>query len=667
MEYVLSFLSMIAGVIYLSVGISTYTLNKNSGLGKAFQLLTAALAIWAFAYSIAYVVTDNIYVFSFWNKLSALGWCFFPALLLFMILVITDDRLIYSPIKCILLFSPAFFYCILTVFVFPLGGSWPRGLYHFFNLSNPVYNYLYTLIGMLRLLVWKHKTPHIIVKKQVYVIVTTGVITYILALIGEFVIPRYVEGFLNSTQIFSVIMILGINHAIRKYNFLLTPNELIIKELFKETMDYEFLIDLDGKIIQINRQAQMVLGYETEDLVSSKFEKLLGDEQKQFRTWVKGSSPHRKKHYNISIKTKQGETIPVNMTIVPIKGTNNGLELGYLIIAQDIRAMEELKLEMKRHKETVARLKESEEMFSKLMDSIPDLVLVTDRKGRLSYCSKSIKNFLGYDISEEELPEYIFAFLEKGSERQWNKSNKSYLNNEINQMQLRYRKKDGELRYAEVKASALRDEAKEAFGFVFVARDITDRKKEEGLLARKKAEIERINEELVISNELFKEKAVKDSLTSLHNHEYILEILDREIVRQQQEPTGLAVMMLDIDHFKSVNDTYGHQLGDQVLIRISEIIKSCLRSSDFAGRYGGEEFMIILSGIKGASSAVEVAERIKECISNYVFENKELRVTISIGLACYQGESIKELVGIADKLLYQAKRNGRNRIECLKE
>ena len=77
--------------------------------------------------------------------------------------------------------------------------------------------------------------------------------------------------------------------------------------------------------------------------------------------------------------------------------------------------------------------------------------------------------------------------------------------------------------------------------------------------------------------------------------------------------------------------------------------------------------MIILSGIKGASSAVEVAERIKECISNYVFENKELRVTISIGLACYQGESIKELVGIADKLLYQAKGNGRNRIEYLKE
>jgi hypothetical protein len=73
MEYVLSFLSMIAGVIYLSVGISTYTLNKNSGLGKAFLLLTASLAIWALAYSNAYVTTENTYVFSFWNKLSALG------------------------------------------------------------------------------------------------------------------------------------------------------------------------------------------------------------------------------------------------------------------------------------------------------------------------------------------------------------------------------------------------------------------------------------------------------------------------------------------------------------------------------------------------------------------------------------------------------------------
>jgi diguanylate cyclase (GGDEF)-like protein/PAS domain S-box-containing protein len=667
MEYVLSFLSMIAGVIYLSVGISTYTLNKNSGLGKAFLLLTTSLAIWALAYSNAYVTTDNTYVFSFWNKLSALGWCFFPALLLFMILVITDDRSIYNPFKCILLFIPAFFFCILTVFVFPLGGNWPNGLYRFFNLSNPIYNYLYTLIGMIRLLVWKHKTSHIILKKQVGVILTTGVITYILALIGEFVIPRYAEGFLNSTQIFGVIMILGIYHAIRKYNFLLTPNELIINELFKETMDFEFLIDLDGRIIRINRQAQMVLGYETEDLVSTKFEKILGNEPYQFRAWVKGSAPHRKKHYNISVKMKQGETIPVNMTIVPIKGTNNDLELGYLIIAQDIRPMEELKLEMKRHKETVVKLKESEEMFSKLMDSIPDLVLVTDMKGRLSYCSKSIKNFLGYDISVEELPEHVFAFLEKGSERQWSKTYKGFLNNEINHMQLRYHKKDGELRYAEVKASALKDESKEAFGFVFVARDITDRKKEEIVLARRKAEIEKINEELVISNELFKEKAVKDSLTNLHNHEYILEILEREVEQQKQSQKGLAVMMLDIDHFKRVNDTYGHQKGDQVLTRISEIIQSCLRNSDFAGRYGGEEFMIILSGVMGISSAIEVAERIKECISNCVFENNELHVTISIGLACYQGESTKELVGIADKLLYQAKGNGRNRIEYHKE
>ncbi|MDF2872984.1 MAG: diguanylate cyclase [Anaerocolumna sp.] len=160
---------------------------------------------------------------------------------------------------------------------------------------------------------------------------------------------------------------------------------------------------------------------------------------------------------------------------------------------------------------------------------------------------------------------------------------------------------------------------------------------------------------------------MKDSLTNLHNHEYILEILEREVELQKQTPKGLVVMMLDIDHFKRVNDTYGHQKGDQVLIKIADVIQSCLRSSDFAGRYGGEEFMVILSGISGINSGIEVAERIKECISNCVFENNELRVTISIGLACYQGESTKELVGIADKLLYQAKGNGRNRIEYHKK
>jgi diguanylate cyclase (GGDEF)-like protein len=124
--------------------------------------------------------------------------------------------------------------------------------------------------------------------------------------------------------------------------------------------------------------------------------------------------------------------------------------------------------------------------------------------------------------------------------------------------------------------------------------------------------------------------------------------------------------MLDIDFFKLVNDNYGHQIGDRVLIEVSNQIIKNVRNSDLVGRYGGEEFIVILPDIK-SEDAYKLAERIRLSIQEYDFGVSGLKVTISIGLAQRNTEDGKAIINRADNLLYQAKMKGRNRIENIEE
>lgn len=157
---------------------------------------------------------------------------------------------------------------------------------------------------------------------------------------------------------------------------------------------------------------------------------------------------------------------------------------------------------------------------------------------------------------------------------------------------------------------------------------------------------------------------VRDSLTGLLNHTALLEQLDTEISRAERKITPLIFAMLDIDHFKSVNDTYGHPMGDRVLKSLSHLLKKRLRKTDIVGRYGGEEFALVLPETK-KEDAVKVLNELREGFShvNHFHGDKEFTVTFSCGIAVFPDFfEAQKLVDAADKALYQAKRAGRNRI-----
>ena len=160
--------------------------------------------------------------------------------------------------------------------------------------------------------------------------------------------------------------------------------------------------------------------------------------------------------------------------------------------------------------------------------------------------------------------------------------------------------------------------------------------------------------------------ATRDGLTYLLNKKAILQILESELTRARRHETTLSLMMLDLDYFKKINDTYGHQAGDAVLVTASGLIEKYVRGIDFVGRYGGEEIIIVLPDTSETES-VEIAERIRRCLASTpiaVSESKFVNVTVSIGIAMFPNDGIdqEDLLKNADLAMYQAKGAGRNQV-----
>ncbi len=170
----------------------------------------------------------------------------------------------------------------------------------------------------------------------------------------------------------------------------------------------------------------------------------------------------------------------------------------------------------------------------------------------------------------------------------------------------------------------------------------------------------------ILAWENLENAAHTDALTKIFNKRYLLEALEAEFKRAKALHTDFSVLFFDLDHFKKVNDTYGHEAGDYVLREFAALVRSSyLRPKDVFARYGGEEF-VILMGNTNAKVAAEMAEKIRCSIEThaFVFDGKRLSVTTSLGVAEMRSdiESAKTLLSMADKALYEAKGSGRNRV-----
>jgi len=183
----------------------------------------------------------------------------------------------------------------------------------------------------------------------------------------------------------------------------------------------------------------------------------------------------------------------------------------------------------------------------------------------------------------------------------------------------------------------------------------------ESAVKKRTEDLEHEKAELLRTQEKMRQYAERDDLTGLWNHRIIMERLRQEVDRSERDRTPLTVILVDLDHFKNVNDTYGHPAGDLVLKEISSIIQRAVRNYDWVGRYGGEELMIILPGSSFVGARLR-AEQLRMAVqaARIVDGELALQITASFGVASGIPGDYEAIIQAADAALYKAKNSGRN-------
>lgn len=202
------------------------------------------------------------------------------------------------------------------------------------------------------------------------------------------------------------------------------------------------------------------------------------------------------------------------------------------------------------------------------------------------------------------------------------------------------KRKDGTLYHSEQSISAIKDHAGNITNYVSVGKDVTERLREEQAL---------------------RESATVDQLTGLFNRNHGKALLSEaySFTLSREEP--MSLILCDIDHFKQINDSFGHPVGDQILAQVSGLLRKSVRGNDRVIRWGGEEFLILLENCTDMVAA-ELAERLRLRIASEQFQNVG-KVTVSLGVASlFQKESLEQLISRCDEALYKSKRNGRNQL-----
>ncbi len=384
------------------------------------------------------------------------------------------------------------------------------------------------------------------------------------------------------------------------------------------------------RIVYVNEALVEMSGYSAQELYA-------------MSVWDLVTEPMQEQVKQMALRRLQGEKFPQRYTDLQVISKNN--------VIRDIRATTETikynggyaglgtLTDVTDIKKTKAKLK----LLAKAMEQTDELVRITDKEGIITYVNDAFVAHSGY--KHIELLDHPSNILKSGQhddafyKELWETvlAGKTYSNVLAN------KKKDGQLYYEELTISPMFDDDGIIQNFVATGKDITQR---------------------IQMEEQLKQYATTDELTRLSNRRRGNEILDIEIDRVHRYQSSFAVLMIDIDHFKKINDTFGHDTGDQVLQEISKVISLHIRKSDALMRWGGEEFLIVTAHMSQDESII-FANKLKNAVNSYTFD-VGTDITISIGIAiCRTDDTKSTLLKRVDKALYKAKNSGRNCVAFL--
>jgi len=347
-----------------------------------------------------------------------------------------------------------------------------------------------------------------------------------------------------------------------------------------------------------------------------------------------------------------------------------------------LRALQEMRNIIREREE---RLKEEQVYLENLLLEMGEGVLVLDNNKKIRFVNRSLLEMLGYSEREINNIDLLKLFTPSDREKVLKILEECLKGKNKCKGRTSIVSKDGREIPVLCSIRLLKIDEKET-NYLLVFTDLTEIAKREKELEDALEEIKTLNEELnkrsqqleialasldmkLFETERAKEEAerlaITDPLTGLFNRRFLEEKLSNELIRAKAYNNYLSIVMADIDHFKRINDTYGHKVGDEVLKALALILKANTRGNDTVARYGGEEFVIILSNVS-KYDAYRIAERIRLEVEDTSFEEIGVpeKITVSFGISCFpeDGEDAIDLLKKADQALYQAKSQGRNRV-----
>lgn len=429
--------------------------------------------------------------------------------------------------------------------------------------------------------------------------------------------------------------------------------------LFDASADAIVVVDGSGRIVTANPACLQLLGYPPATLVGRPVELLVPERfpsHSEMRSEYARHSKPRAMGAGLTLFARHadGREIPVEISLTPIAF---GPERFAAAAIRDLRG----------------RVQEPDALRiqATALRSAANGIVITDRAGTIVWVNPAACAITGY--AADELVGRHTRLLKSGAHgagfyaELWRQVTRgeTWSGTIVN------RRKDGAIYYEEQTIAPVLDAGGEVTHFVAIKSDVSSRHRaEEALaaahrdLAARVAEIESLNRQL-------REQAIRDPLTGLHNRRYFDEVAVRDAARARRTGEALALLAVDVDSFKEINDQYGHAAGDLVLEVLAEILTSSVRGSDLVCRTGGDEFAILLPGALPAV-ALERAELIRETFAATpigLADGEELRSTVSAGIAFLRGgeEGFTATLRRADLALYAAKRAGRNRVCCDEE
>ncbi|WP_162924701.1 putative bifunctional diguanylate cyclase/phosphodiesterase [Rubrobacter indicoceani] len=409
--------------------------------------------------------------------------------------------------------------------------------------------------------------------------------------------------------------------------------------LLASLTDGVYVTDANLSVIAANPALLAMTGYPAEEITGRDAHELFHhtnpaggpyrrEDSPVYRTLTTGQA-HRISRE--SLWSRDGTGLPVEYTCSPIKA--GGDTTGVIVIFRDTAA--------RRRRERLAR--EREERFRVLFQNSSDIILVSDARRVVRYASPSVERLVGHrpedlvggsllDLLHPDDAEEVVRVTDEARR-------KGGLTRPV---ELRWRRADGAWRTSEMIVSNLFHEPT-VRGLVMSIRDVTDRK---------------------VLEEHIAHQAFHDALTGLPNRSLFMDRLTLALKRSKRSSRAVATLFMDLDNFKVINDTLGHEAGDNLLVEIARRLKICLRESDTAARFGGDEFTVLLEDINGEDDALMVARRIRDEVRKpFVLAGREVFVTTSLGISLniYGDEAPTDLLRHADIAVYDAKKQGRNR------